>query len=354
MPDDLLALLLDLMRLPGVPGSETAVADKLHSVWAPLSDEIRRTPAGSVHAVRHGRGKKPRPSILLTAHMDAIGLVVVEVEGSFLRVAAAGGIVPEVVSGQKVLIHGRRLIPGIVIQPPDHCLPSRDDDELVPLGAFLVDTGLSARQLQAQVRVGDPITFDRMPIHLGNGLLSGPSLDNRAGLAALTIALQSLAHTGHAWDVIGVGTVQEELKGLGARTSAHAAMPTMALIIDTTYGRGYGEAEHLTFPLGAGPSNGWGPAAHPAVHERLRRAAERLDVALTLEPMPRYSESDADVLQLVGAGIPTGCLFIPVRYMHLPVEVVDLDDIRSTASIVAELVRGLDEAAGASWMEVEP
>ena len=214
MPDDLLALLLDLMRLPGIPGSETAVADKLHAAWAPLSDEIRRTPAGSLHAIRHGRGKKPRPSVMLTAHMDAIGLVVVEVEGSFLRVASAGGIATAQLSGQRVMIHGRRLVPGIVVQPPDQCLPPDKAEEAVPLGAFLVDTGLSPRQLQGQVRVGDPITFDRMPIHLGNGLVSGPALDNRVGLVALTIALQSLARSGHVWDVVGVGSVQEELGAL--------------------------------------------------------------------------------------------------------------------------------------------
>lgn len=351
MPDDVLALLLDLMRLPGVPGSESAVSDKLSAVWAPLADEILRLPSGSLHAIRRGRGKKPRPSVLLTAHMDAIGLVVVEVDGSFLRVASAGAIVAEQLPGQRVLIHGRRLIPGIVVQPPDPCLPPDTDDGAVPLGAFLVDTGLSPRQLQSQVRVGDPITFDRMPIHLGDGRVSGPALDNRVGLAALTIALQSLARSSHAWDVVAAGSVQEETGALGVRTSAHAVAPAVALVIDTTYGRSHGEAEHLTFPLGGGPSNGWGPAAHPAVHERLRAAAERLDIPVTLEPMPRYSESDADVVQLVGAGIPTGCLFIPVRYMHSPVEVVDVDDIRRTASLVAEFVRGLDEAAVPPWIE---
>jgi endoglucanase len=351
MPDDLLALLLDLMRLPGVPGSEGAVANRLHAAWAPLADEIQRTPVGSVHAIRRGKGKRPRPSVLLTAHMDAVGLVVAEVEGSFLRVASAGAIAAEQLPGQRVLIHGRRLIPGVVVRPPDHCLPPDRDDEEVPLGAFLVDTGLSPRQLQSQVRVGDPITFDRMPIHLGDGLVSGPALDNRVGLAALTIALHSLARSGHAWDVVAAGVVQEEMNALGARTSAHRTAPTVALVIDTTYGRSHGEAEHLTFPLGGGPSNGWGPATHPALYERLRRAAERLEMPLTLEPMPRYSETDADVLQLVGAGIPTGCLSIPVRYMHSPVEVVDLDDIRRTASLVAEFVRGLDEAAERSLIE---
>jgi endoglucanase len=351
MPDDLLALLLDLMRLPGVPGSERAVADKLQAAWAPLADEIQRTPVGSVHAIRRGKGKRHSPSVLLTAHMDAVGLVVAEVEGSFLRVASAGAIASEQLPGQRVLIHGRRLVPGIVVQPPDHCLPPDRDNGAVPLGAFLVDTGLTPRQLQSQVRVGDPITFDRMPLHLGDGLVSGPALDNRVGLAALTIALQSLARSGHAWDVVAAGVVQEEMDAQGACTSAHRTAPTAALVIDTTYGRGHGEAEHLTFPLGGGPSNGWGPAAHSAVHERLRRAAERLETPLTLEPMPMYSESDADVLQLVGAGIPTGCLFIPVRYMHSPVEVVDLDDIRRTASLVAEFVRGLDEAAERSLVE---
>ena len=348
MPDDLLALLLDLMRLPGIPGRETAVADRLQAAWTPLADEVRRTPAGSLHATRHGTGKKPRPSVLLTAHMDAIGMVVAGVEGAFLRVASAGTFATVILPGQRVLIHGRRLMPGIVVQPPKHCLPPEKDDGPLPLGAFLVDTGLSPRQLQSHVRIGDPITFDRMPIHMGDGLVAGPALDNRAGLAALTLGLQLLARSGHAWDVVAAGLVQAEIGSLGARTSAHALPPTVALVIDTTYGRSHAEAEHLTFPLGGGPSNGWGPAAHPGIHEQLRLAAEQLEIPLTLEPMPRYSDTDADVLQLAGAGLPTGCLFIPVRYMHSPVEVVDLEDIRRTASLVAEFVRGLDGAAGQS------
>jgi tetrahedral aminopeptidase len=211
-----------------------------------------------------------------------------------------------------------------------------------------VDTGLSPRQMQSLVRIGDPITFDRMGLQLGTGLIVGPALDNRAGLAAITLAFRELAGSTVEWDVILGGLVQEETGGLGARTAAHTAPPTLALIVDTTYGRSHGEVEHLTFPLGGGPSNGWGPASHPAVHERLRQAAERLDLPITLEPMPTFSESDADLIQISGSGIPTGCIFIPVRNMHSAVEVVDLEDIRSTAAIVAEFVRDLDAEAAQS------
>ena len=348
MPDDLLGLLLDLMRLPAIPGREGAVADRLEAAWKPLADDIRRTPAGSVLATRHGRGKKPRPTVLLTAHMDAIGLAAADFDSGFLRVASAGGMFSEQLAGQRVLIHGKRLVPGLLVRPPDACLPPHAEDEPVPLGGLLIDTGLSSRQLQAVVRIGDPITFDRMGLQLGTGLIAGPALDNRVGLAAITLAFKELAAGAHEWDVVLGGLVQEETDGLGARTVGHSAAPTIALIVDTTYGRSHGEVEHLTFPLGGGPSNGWGPAAHPAVYERLRLAAEQLDLPITLEPMPTFSESDADRLQISGSGVATGCLFIPVRNMHSAVEVVDLDDIRHTASIVAEFVRDLDSEAASS------
>jgi endoglucanase len=348
MPDDLLGLLLDLMRLPAIPGREGAVADRLESAWKPLADDVRRTPAGSVVATRHGRGKKPRLSVLLTAHMDAIGLAAADFDGGFLRIASAGGMFSEQLAGQRVLIHGKRLVPGLLVRPPDACLPPRKENEPLPLGGMLIDTGLSPRQLQALVRIGDPITFDRMGLQLGTGLIAGPALDNRVGLAAITLAFKELAGSALEWDVILGGLVQEETGGLGARTAAHATPPTIALIVDTTYGRSHGEVEHLTFPLGGGPSNGWGPAAHPAIHERLRLAAERLDLPITLEPMPTFSESDADLIQMSGSGVATGCIFIPVRNMHSAVEVVDLDDIRHTAAIVAEFVRDLDAEAAAS------
>jgi len=348
MPDDLLGLLLDLMRLPAIPGREGAVADRLETAWRPLVDEIRRTPAGSVVATRHGRGRKPRPSVLLTAHMDAIGLAAADFESGFLRIASAGHMFSEPLVGQRVLIHGKRLVPGLLVRPPDACLPPLKEDEPVPLGGLLVDTGLSPRQLQALVRIGDPITFDRMGTQLGPGLIAGPAIDNRAGLAAITLALKELTGGTHEWDVVLGGLVQEETGGLGGRTAAHATAPTLAVIVDTTFGRSHGEVEHLTFPLGGGPSNGWGPAAHPVVHERLRQAAERLDLPITLEPMPTFSESDADRIQISGSGVATGCIFIPVRNMHSAVEVVDLDDIRRTAAIVAEFVRDLDAEAALS------
>lgn len=352
MPDDLLALLLDLMRLPAIPGREDAVADRLEATWGVLADSVRRTPAGSVLATRHGRAKKPRPAVILTAHMDAVGLAVAELEGGFLRVATAGTMSAAQLAGQRVLIHGRRLVSGLLVQPPEPSLPPRKAGESVPLGAFLVDTGLSARQLQGVVRVGDPITFDRMGIQMGEGLVVGPSLDNRAGLAAITLAAKELADTGHGWDVILAGLTQEEIGGLGARTLSHAAPAAVAVIVDTTYGRAHGEVEHLTFPLGGGPSNGWGPAVHPAIYERLRAAAERLELPLTLEPMPRFSETDADQIQISGSGMATGCISIPIRNMHSTVEVVALEDIRSTAAIVAEFARHLDTDAG-PWLDLD-
>jgi endoglucanase len=342
MTDPLITLLEDLIQIRALSGHEAPMRERLRQAWEPLADEVTESRLGSLHAVKRGSGPEPRPTALLAAHMDAIGLMVSQIEDGLLRVVEVGGLDARVLPGQPVTVHGRRDTPGLIVQPPAACLPETAREGPVALRYLMVDTGLPFEEVRRRVRPGDRISFAQSPIQLEGDLLVGPSLDNRASLGALTVCLQELQGRDHKWDVIAAATVQEEETMAGAITSAFALRPTIAIAVDVTFGSAPGLPEHKTFPLGEGPVNGWGPDIHPAVHHALKEAAQRIEISLQDEYLPMRSGTDAAALQTAAAGVPTAVLSIPLRYMHTPVEIVSPADVRRAGRVLAELAAGLE------------
>ncbi|HEY57316.1 MAG TPA: M42 family metallopeptidase [Anaerolineae bacterium] len=350
--DTLRDRLQTLLRLPGPSGRETTIADHLARLWGPLADEVRRSPLGSVHALKGGQGPDPRPKVLLAAHMDTIGLIVSHIEGEFLRVQPIGGLDPRVLPGQPVVVQGREPIPGLLVAPPDHLLPPDLRGKPVPVGHLLVDTGLPARRLRRLVQVGAPITFGTAPTSLEGDLLRGPGLDNRASVAVLTEVLEALRGRPHRWDAVFVATVQEEETLGGALTSAFAERPQVAVAVDVTFATGPGVGEDKGFPLGEGITLGWGPNIHPALHRRFKALAEALEIPHQVEYLPTHSGTDAMALQVTAEGMPSMVVSIPLRYMHTPVETVSLKDVRRAARLLAEFVLTLEaETPWLTWEE---
>jgi tetrahedral aminopeptidase len=337
-----------LMRTPGVSGREQPLAAALAERWSRHADRVSRTADGSLHARLKGAGPAPRRSVLLSAHLDAIGFLVAAIDGPGLRLSPAGGVDPRVLPGQPVVIHGRERLPGLIIPPAGG--PGQDN-RLAEIRDLWVDTGLEEAELQRLVRPGDAVTFGIEPAWLGEELIAGPALDNRISLLALTEILERLSAGRPAWDVIFLAAAQEELGAWGAKTAAEALAPDLAIVLDATYGSGPTQPAQATFPLGGGPSNGRGPEIHPAMHQALRQTALGLGYDLPVEPMPVSSGTEALRIQLSGRGVPLGILSIPVRNMHTPVEVADLRDVGQTVDIVAALAAGLDEAFYASLFE---
>lgn len=274
--------------------------------------------------------------------MDAIGLMVTGIVNGLLRVTEIGGLDARVLPGQLVTVHGRQELPGIIVQPPSHLLPADAQSGSVPIKYLLVDIGLRPRQVNQQVRTGDLISFAQGPIQMAGDTLVGRSLDNRASVAALTLCLQELQTRVHAWDVWAVATTQEEETMGGARTSAFQLRPELAVAVDVTWGKSPGSADHLTFPLGKGLTLGWGPNVHPGLHQSIKKTADDIEVPFAVEAMPRHSGTDAFAIQVAAQGIPTMVISIPLRYMHTPVEMVALKDIRRTARLLAEFITRLE------------
>ena len=222
-------------------------------------------------------------------------------------------------------------------------LPRENQEGVTPLSEILVDTGLTADKLAEQVKVGDVISFAAPPRELQNGLLCAKSLDNRAALAAVTRCLEDLQGRTHLWDVIAVATSQEEVGARGARTSAFALWPDLAVVIDVTHGSGPAvrDLPDKTYTVGGGPTLILGPNIHPALYAAFTALAERLEIPHASEGTPEHSGTDAFGIQVARAGIPTMVLGLPLRNMHTPVEVISPKDLERTGRLLAEFIASL-------------
>jgi endoglucanase len=352
---DTLKLLTKLVETPGPSGYENRIADFVKETWEPLVDEISVDRVGNLVGIKHGSGPEPRPRLLLAAHMDEIGLMVTQVVGypdddegnGFLKVGRVGGIDIRHLYGQIVVIHSSRGegedLVGVIGSLPTHMLPEDKRSKAYGYDELVVDPGLPVSTLKEKVAVGDFITF-RQPLRkLMNKWVTGKSMDNRASVLAVTICLDYLQSRQHAWDVVAVATVQEETALLGALTGGHSLAPDAAVAIDVTIGKGPGASEALTYPLGSGPTIGFGPNVHPGMFKGLKDAAEALEMKVQDEPHGRASGTDAYGLQIARDGIPTGLVGIPLRYMHTVVETVDLKDLERSGRLLGEFVTRLDE-----------
>jgi tetrahedral aminopeptidase len=342
-----------MLMIPGISGHEGRVAAFIGNHWRPLVNELSLSRLGSVHGLLQGAAPRPRPSLLLAAHMDTIGLIVTQVVDGFLRIDAIGGVDPRVLPGQAVLVHGRQELSGVIAAPPARLLPEAAGDGVVPIEYLLVDVGLSSAKVGALVQIGDLVSFGTVATDMSAEFLSGHGLDNRVSVAALTLCLQELQERTPAWDVWAVASVLEEISYAGAATSAFQLQPDLAITIDTTFAKGPGADDWQTFGLGEGPTLGYGSNIHPLLYRRMVDLAESLEIPYATEYLPKSSGTDGMALQVTAGGIPNMVVSIPIRYMHTPVEMVALKDIRRAGRLLAEFITGLkvDFLQSLTWDE---
>ncbi len=338
---DILPFLKSLISAPGVSAYEAPVVRLIEEKWKPLVDELSTSRLGSLHGLKRGRSGGKHPSIMLAAHMDAIGLIVTRIDDGLLYVDDIGGVDPRILPGTPVIVHGKQQLPGVVVLPPLKTLPESHRDGAVGLHNLLVDVGLTAPNVKRLVHVGDTVSFDTQPVELGGEVISGHSLDNRASVAALTVCLENLQGSEHKWDVWAVATSQEEETLGGAATSAFQLQPDLAVAIDVTFAKGPGANGWQTFGLGKGPTLGWGANLHPFLFDRFKELADRLEIPVSTDLTPGHSGTDAYAIQVAREGIPTIVLGIPLRYMHTPVEMVAVKDVLRAGRLLAEFICGL-------------
>ncbi len=344
------AFLLNLLSAPGLSGFEDPAYEIIRDQWLPLVDEISSSRLGSLHALRRSAEGGKSPNLLIAAHMDAIGLMVTQINDGFLGITAVGGVDPRILPGQAVTVHGKKDIPGVVQMLPDRLMPSSGAGKAPIFDTLFIDTGLRPGELKANVRIGDIISFAQEPLQMGSGYIAGHSLDNRISVGALTVCLQELRNFNLKWNIWCVATVQEEMNMSGAFTSAYEIRPDMAITVDVTFAKGPGSTDHRTFALGKGPSLGVGANIHPALYRQFKQTAEEMDMPYAVETMPFSSGTDSMAMQTTMEGIPNMVLGIPVRYMHTPVELTAINDIMRTGRLLARFITKLETDSLDRWI----
>ncbi len=324
-------------------GYEAPVAELLRADWAELVDEFDSDRLGSLIGIKRASlPAKPRRKIMLAAHMDEIALMVRQIEDDFLYVHRVSGIDPRVMLAQPVLVHGARVLPGVVATKPPHMLTAAERREYPPIDALVVDVGLPAAEVEKIVRIGDLVTMDAPLLELQGRKVAAKAMDDRACIAVITVCLHILRTLEHSWDVYAAATVQEEVGLRGATTAANYIAPDCAIALDV----GFAEQPGLTLgagKLGGGPQLGIGANFHPKMVARLQEVAAYYDISWQADIMPARSGTDAWAIQVSRTGVPTALLSIPLRNMHSPVETLDLKDIERCGRLLAHFINALDE-----------
>ena len=336
-------VLLDLLAARGPSGYEQAPA----AVWreaagafAEVSSDVVGTPLARV-APKHGFEVSPR-RLLVMGHIDEIGLIVTHIDDEgFLWFRPVGGWDAQILVGQRLVIDTREgPLTGVVGKKPIHLLRDEEAKKVADIREMHIDIGArDGKEARARVRIGDVAVIDARPIELPNGRLTARALDNRLGSYVALQAARLVAEAGGAqWELASVAAVQEEITFGGSRTSAFSLAPDAAIVIDVTHATdapGIDVKEAGKHELGSGPVLSRGATLNQALFELVFDAAEAEGIKFTLEASARGTGTDADAVHLSRSGIPTALVSIPLRYMHSPVELVQLDDVEACARLVA-------------------
>lgn len=350
---DLLTHLKEMLSISGLSGFEGPIRELIQNAWEPLTDELSISKIGSLHGLKKGRMEEPRKRVLISAHMDAIGMMVTDIQEGLMRITQLGGIDHRILPGQPVIVHGREELPGMVVQPPGHLLPDDAGDGPVSMKHLMVDAGLRPDDALEKVRVGDLVSYAQEPLELTGEALAGHSLDNRVSVAATTLCLEALQNRLHDWDVWAVASAQEEETLGGALTSPFDIRPDIAIVIDVCFAKGPEADGWENLPFGKGVGLGYGPNIHPALYDLFEKQAKTLEIPYHRDLMPKMSGTDAMAVQIVAEGIPCAVLGIPLRYMHTPVETVSIKDIRRAGRLMSEFIADLkpDALDQIHWQE---
>ena len=335
-------MLSRLCALCAPSGFETPAAQAAAELLRPLTDEVYTTRLGSVVGVRRC-GRENARKLLLDAHLDEIGFIVTSHEEGFLRFAPLGGVDPRMLPDREVTILTDPPIHGVVACLPPHVQTAEDMDKSLPVKDLCIDVGLSQEEAKQRVPTGTPAVYRGGCAPLGEDLLCGKALDDRAGFAVLLDVLERLQGKQLNVDLYVLGSTQEETHSVGAITAAYEIAPTMCAAVDVTHGDSPDASKHEPFKLGGGPVIGVGPNCARPLSERLKALARAGELPFQLEVMSGSSGTNAWPIQVSREGVATAVLSIPERYMHTPVEVVHRKDLEDTAKLLAAFVEGLGE-----------
>jgi endoglucanase len=334
-----------VLETPSPSGYEEPVQRIVREYAGGFADQVRTDLHGNVIVAVNPDAKL---RLMFAGHCDQIGLLVTFInDQGFIYTNTIGGWDPQQLIGQRMTIHTQDgPVPAVIARKPIHLLDEEERKQVVKLKDMWLDIGASSRDEAAKtVRIGDPVTLELGYQEMRNSLANSPGMDNKTGLwVAMEAARRAKKHKLNV-AVYAVSTVQEEIGLRGAHTSAYGVDPQVGIAIDVTFSTDCPTIEKNQegdIKLGGGPVLHRGPNMNPIVVDRLRAAADTVDVPVQWNAVGRGTGTDANAMQMARAGVATGLVSIPNRYMHSAVEMCSLEDIDRAADLLASFAAGLE------------
>lgn len=333
-------LIKKLSGMHGISGFEYRINGEIKNMLSKYSDEVEIDTLGNVIAVKRC-GKLNAKKLLIEAHTDEIGLIVKNIdENGFLTFVNVGGVDARILPSMEVIVHGKRDLKGIIGAKPPHIMSDGEEEKAVKMEDMSIDTGLSAEEVKNLIAVGDSVSFSTDVRELSGSQITGKSLDDRASVAVLIEVMKNIDGFKLPVDVYAVAAVQEEVGGFGAMTASFSVYPDFAIAIDVCHGI-TPDNSYSAFEAGGGAVITLGPNIHPKMFEMLKNAAEKNNVKFQIEVEGGNTGTDAWQIQIIREGIPTGLLSIPLKYMHTPVETIDVKDAEAVSRLIIGFIKEL-------------
>jgi len=344
MRDQSLQFLRELVNAPSPSGFEQPAQRIVRDYLAGFADEVRTDVMGNAIGVLNPKG---RPRVMLAGHCDEIGFMVRHIsDQGYLHFSPIGGVDAQLVPGQKVHVHAAKgPVLGVVGKKAIHLMEEEERKKVLQFHQQWIDIGAPDRKsAEARVSVGDPITFATSFDRLSGDLCVARGFDDKMGSFVVVEALRLASQRKLRAAVFAVSTVQEEIGLRGAATSAFSIEPEAAVAVDVSHSTDYPEADKKRVgdvKLGGGPVLHRGANMNRVVADRLVSAAKKAGLSHQMIGVPAASGTDAWSIQLSRGGVATGLVSVPLRYMHTPVEVLDLRDLEASAKLLAAFVSDL-------------
>ena len=337
-------LLSKICKTPGASGFEQKVREIVVDELKGIVDHLEIDNMGNVYALKKGKSNK---KVMIGAHMDEIGFMVTHIdEKGFIRFTTLGGFDPKTLTAQRVIVHGKKDIIGVMASKPIHVMTADEKNKVAKLSDYFIDTGLSAEEVKKLVEIGNPVTREREFIEMGN-CVNGKSLDNRLAVFILIEALKHLKGKDVPYDIYGVFTVQEEVGIRGANVSSMKIKPDFGFGLDTTIAFDLpGAAPHeMITKLGEGTAIKIMDASTICDYrmvDYMKKTADKHSIKWQPEILTAGGTDTAGIQRMTEGGSIAGAVSIPTRHLHQVIEMANKDDIQGSIDLLIACISELD------------
>ena len=334
-----------ILSTPSPSGYEQPVQKLWTEYVRPFAEQVSTDSHGNTIGVVNGGGA---PRVMFSGHCDEIGFMVRYIDDKgFLYFGAIGGFDETIIPGRRVTVHSTDgPVPGVIGKTPIHLIKPDDRKKGSEINDLWIDIGAKdKKEAESLITIGDPVTYTYDFMEMKTGFAVARAFDDRIGSFIVAEVLRTLAEAKSLKAAVySVSSVQEEIGLRGARTSAYGIDPQVGIATDVTFATDHPSIDAKQvgdIKLGGGPVIARGPNINPRVFDLLVKTAKKHKIPYQIEGIPRATGTDANAIQLNRAGVAAGLVSVPLRYMHTPVEMLDLKDVKQTIQLMSAFAEAL-------------